>query len=164
MISLTFRDFYDCRYEDGEYDLYVLRDKDAVLYVGISRENVHDRWFGGGFSHMNTVAWSDYPVSSTDLIGERVYINYPESLEWTMELWSVNDCVEYIGENTGVPKGVLSKNLSVIESEMIRILTPLYNRTMNRKRNLEPRTRAEKERHDLREKKLDSIYDSIFNT
>jgi len=48
MIEINFKDFYEYRYrEDGFYELYVIKNAfEEILYVGISNQNIWNRWFG----------------------------------------------------------------------------------------------------------------------
>ncbi|MDO9299755.1 MAG: hypothetical protein Q7T89_00160 [Anaerolineales bacterium] len=48
MIEITFREFYELKYqEDGFHELYVAKnDLGEILYVGISSQKNLDRWFG----------------------------------------------------------------------------------------------------------------------
>jgi integrase len=48
MIEITFKEFFEYKYqEDGFYELYVMQNGlGDTLYVGISSQNIWNRWFG----------------------------------------------------------------------------------------------------------------------
>jgi len=63
MIEITFKDFCEYRYhEDGFYELYVVKNGlEEILYVGISDQNIWNRWFG----------WNDHIMGDASyMIGE----------------------------------------------------------------------------------------------
>lgn len=121
---LGFEQFMSGDYEEEEHnDLYVLRNEEGVLYVGISRNDIWDRWFSGWGSHMiRTIYGEWYPNSS---VGEAVVTNMPASLKWTIELWTREDCAAFLGVDP-TPYNMLSRNL---EAKMINRLHASLNIT-----------------------------------
>jgi hypothetical protein len=158
VIAITFYDFYHRNYKKGNFSLYVLRDGKTVLYVGISKVDIWDRWFGNLTPHMEVFKTEKHQVfRGNTRAGRSVAENYPESIKWTVELWTVDDCKEYL-LSFGVDKTYLSDLLSV-EREMIRQRKPLYNVQNSVGGSDMPRTKKEKELF----RKQAEIYNSIFN-
>ena len=93
MKTLRFSDFYKANYDDTGYELYLLKDSaGAAMYIGISRDSIWHRWFGGGTSHMDCdVAGKIYGKS---YIGEIIERRLPSSWEWVIELWTKEDCLK----------------------------------------------------------------------
>jgi hypothetical protein len=108
-IKIRFEDFKDGNYSGEERNLYILWRDDVCLYVGISRNNVWNRWFGNLSPH-----YSYYGSQ----VGRCVLRNQPESMEWEIEL-------RYIG---------FLNDLEETESELIFQLDPLFNVIYNTKK------------------------------
>jgi len=52
MIELDFVQFHEQHYREQRYELYVLKNGlGDILYIGISKSNIWERWFGWG-GHM----------------------------------------------------------------------------------------------------------------
>src|SRR5690349_18734117 len=137
MIALTFRDFYNEKFERKPYSLYLVRDGDVVLYIGISSDYLWNRWFGGGFSHMRLVPTGkgkSVPMSNGSTIANKIEVNYPESAYWTIELWINDDCIEHLSKFEDVSFLIACKprKTEEIEASMIHHFKPLYNGTHNR--------------------------------
>ena len=53
MKLLKFSEFYKGEFADEGYELYFVKDiEEKPMYIGISRDSIWHRWFGGGPSHM----------------------------------------------------------------------------------------------------------------
>lgn len=48
MIEITFREFYELKYqEDALHELYVVKNGlGDILYIGITSQTIWERWFG----------------------------------------------------------------------------------------------------------------------
>lgn len=101
MITLTFKDFSNPENfpDNVGIELYVLRNKQEFLYVGISKSNVWNRWFGSRGRmwkvfdrNGNHIGWN-----STGYVGITIIKEMPESLLWEIDLWSLKECVEFLG-------------------------------------------------------------------
>lgn len=158
MISLSFKQFMSGEYTTrGYHELYVLRNKEDILYIGIS-QNISWRWFGGLSSHLMQNIYGEWIYNST--AGEVVVRNMPESLDWTIELWTLRDCVRFLGGK--IRKWKLTyRGINIIEPYMIMRLKPLLNVSL-----------ADGYHHsqELRQKylpvdedRLQAIYNAIFN-
>jgi hypothetical protein len=150
MLTMFFSDFYIGEYEDLGYELYLLRDSDgAVMYIGIAKDSIWHRWFEGGTSHMESQTGGR--LYGKSVIGEVVERRFPNSWNWTIELWTKEDClkvcdVDYRG------KDVEKLTIESIESQMIVKFEPLYNVIHGGGRHEDP----------LITKGLDTIYKDIF--
>lgn len=131
MIAISFDKFARGDYPPEEYELYVVRDGDSVRYVGISSSGIGHRWFGGqGWGHMfKTVGGQWYGYSS---IGREIVSRMPESMNWTIELWTFDDCTELFREKIK-QEGYCIERLTIktYEPWMIRARKPALNCTHN---------------------------------
>jgi len=124
MQKLTMQKFINGDYTEKGESLYMVRDGETLLYIGISKANIANRWLGyRGHVYRN----HNGELTGTSTIGQVVADNMPESLTWTMELWTVNDCIAYLDDKT--PK---SRELESLERSLIQELTPLFNTVHNR--------------------------------
>ena len=94
MITMSFGEFAKGKYDTKNelHQLYVvIGDKDEVLYVGISKAGIWDRWFGwrGRMPKNGNGSW--FPM---DYISVEIVEHLPESLAWTIELWTLSDCLK----------------------------------------------------------------------
>ena len=156
MISITFRDFYKQNYRDDfKYSLYLVRDAETILYIGIARAGIWSRWFSQRSSHM--AFYKNIPVSYGDSreIGRKIELNYPESLEWVIELWTEKDCHKFLSKQGKR----YYKDLLNAERCMIEHFKPLYNIQHNIGGSTIPRT--DKEKEDFR--RIGEAYNEIFN-
>jgi hypothetical protein len=89
--ALNFSEFYKGDYADEGYELYLVKDvNQKVMYIGISRDSIWHRWFGGGPSHMDTN--SAGKVYGKSYIGEVIERRFPSSWDWVVELWTRKEC------------------------------------------------------------------------
>jgi hypothetical protein len=96
MQSMTFKDFMECKYVGANEKLYVIKDSDGIVqYIGISNCNIWNRWFSGYNSH-----FYGYPdnLMSTSRISEAIRDKMPDSLGWSILLFTKKDCIEYCYE------------------------------------------------------------------
>jgi hypothetical protein len=150
MKALLFSEFYEGNYEDHGYELYLIRDPDGnVMYIGISRDSIWHRWFGGGTSHMDRDTIGR--IYGKSYIGEVIERRFPISWKWLIELWTKEDCLEVCAaELTG--KDLEKIEIESIEPYMIVRLEPLYNVIHGGGRHEDP----------LTTKTLDTIYKDLF--
>jgi hypothetical protein len=76
MKAVRFSEFYTGQFKDDGFELYLVRDIDQrAMYIGISRDSIWQRWFGGGPSHME--ANSAGKVYGKSYIGEVIERRFP---------------------------------------------------------------------------------------
>ncbi len=155
MIELALYDFHKQNYEDNGYCLYVVKNGlDDILYIGISDVDVWGRWFGWG-GHM---MWDGNVIYGESAVGTKIENNLPDSLSWKIQLWTLNDCVDFLGK--AIPPHN-ARTVKSIEPLMIRRLSPALNATYNYNPRKDTTPKSEKEM--TLEKRADQAYDEIFN-
>jgi hypothetical protein len=131
MHKIKFGDFMEASYPD-RYDqdawLYVVRNGSNVLYVGVTRSGIHNRWFGSGFSHMYYERFITQTWNGNSSIGSYVANNLPGSREWIIEFWTSNDLYKYFKPNR---RDVWQEKQ--FEVMMIRKRKPVFNVTFNKR-------------------------------
>ncbi len=124
--------------------------------MGISANDIWERWFGWG-GHMT---WDGNVIYGESPIGVKIESHLPDSLQWKIQLWSLEDCLEFCREE--LPNG-LSEEITIqdLEPIMIQRLSPTLNTTYNQNpgKDATPKTKKEVER----EKLLDQLYKKIFD-
>lgn len=115
--TLAFSTFLNDIDIDGNYNLYIIRHPNCVLYVGISTNNIWNRWFHMPDSHMRFVQKYSGTLEGgkwigSSPIGMAIQKNFPSSLQWTIELQQHQ-----------------LQNLREREQELIHQLRPLFNTT-----------------------------------
>lgn len=155
MVEITFREFFEYRYRDDEFfELYVMKNGlDENLYVGISSQNVWNRWFG--WSGHITVG-DKFLVGESE-IGRKVVDHLPNSWGWKIQLWTLDDCVEFCADALN-PLG--RYNIKLLEPMVIQKLRPSLNCTYNLNPGFDHTPKSDKEK--LREIELDRAYRKIF--
>ncbi len=150
MKSLKFSEFYKGQFADDGYELYIVKDNnEKIMYIGISRDSIWHRWFGGGQSHMDTN--TDGKIYGKSYIGEVVKRRFPSSWDWIIELWTTEDCLKACeAEFSG--KDINKIEIESIEPYMIVKFEPLYNVMHGGGHHEDP----------LTTKKLDTIYKDLF--
>ena len=141
MIELTFLSFHEQQYQEQQFCLYVVRNaSEDVLYVGISLNDIWERWFGWG-GHMT---WDG---------------SVPDSLKWKIQLWSLKDCFEFCRDE--LPTDTSTTTVHDIEPIMIRKFSPTLNGThiLNRGKDNTPKSKRDVERENA----LDQAYKEIFD-
>ena len=156
MIELTLLDFHEQPYHEQQFCLYVLKNaSEDVLYVGISVNDIWERWFGWG-GHM---LWDGIVIYGESPIGIKIENYLPDSLKWKIQLWNLNDCLEFCKEEIPIDNSTIT--IHDIEPIMIRKLSPALNGThnINPGKDSTPKSKREIER----QKALDQLYKEIFN-
>src|SRR5687767_4685679 len=78
MIELDFQQFHDQQYREQRYELYMLKNGlGDILYIGISKNDIWERWFGWG-GHM---MWDGEVKKKWNLSEKRM--NYIEKFSTT---------------------------------------------------------------------------------
>ena len=85
-IKMNFREFYSGEWvsDDQFYELYIISKDDDIFYIGISRDSVWHRWFGGR-GHIPNWNTGCYCAST---VGCRIIDNLPGSWEYTVGLYT----------------------------------------------------------------------------
>jgi hypothetical protein len=150
MQAMKFFEFYKGHFADGGYELYFVKDiEERPMYIGISRDSIWHRWFGGGPSHMDINA--DGKIYGKSYFGEVMERRFPASWDWIIELWMKEECISAcINEFSGRDPDKIE--IESVEPYMIAKFEPLYNVTHAGGRHEDPITT----------KKLDSIYKDLF--
>ena len=155
MIELTFQNFHEQKYDDAGYCLYIVKNGlGDVLYIGISEADVWTRWFGWG-GHMT---WDGDVVYAESPIGVKIENHLPDSLSWNIQLWTLEDCMEFLGDF--IPPHV-NRTIQDIEPLMIKRLSPALNRTYNYTPGKDTTPQSDKEKKW--ENYVNKSYDEIFN-
>ena len=150
MIAIKFSKFYSGDYDDDGFELYVIKDSDRkVMYIGVSRDSIWLRWFGGGTSHMDMN--TDGKIYGRSYIGEVIERRLPNSWDWVIELWTKEDCLKTLGEEFEGKDGKRI-NIEALEPYMINKFEPLYNVMYSSGSHEDP----------LTTKKLDEAYKKLF--
>jgi hypothetical protein len=163
MIELSFFDFHenyhnirDEKFPNDIFQLYVVKNGwGDVLYVGISTIDVWGRWFGWG-GHM---CWDGNVIYGDSPIGVKIENNLPNSLQWMIQLWSLDDCLEYC--KSSLPNNGVEMKIEDIEPLMIQKLRPALNVIYNTDpgKDTTPKSKKEIELEDRARK----AYIEIFN-
>jgi hypothetical protein len=163
MIELTFYDFHEHYYEIRDkqfphefFQLYVMKNGlGDILYVGISTDCVWGRWFGWG-GHM---CWDGNILRGDSPIGVRIENHLPESLQWKIQLWTVDDCRDFCASR--LPDNGVGMNIRDIEPVMIQKLRPALNIIYNTNpgKDTTPKSKKEIELEELADKAYHEIFD-----
>lgn len=125
MYSLKFSDFMNGNYDekiDSGTVLYVIRDmNNKVLYIGISRAGIWNRWFSSVRSHIfQNYLGEKYATSS---IGKYILENLPNSNNFIIELWKIKELCKKFGVKEEYGYYLLEE----LEAEMIHEYHPALN-------------------------------------
>ena len=155
MIEITFKDFYEYKYnEDGFHELYVMKNGfEDILYVGISNQNIWNRWFGWN-GHI--MAGPNFMVGESS-VGRKIVDHLPDSWDWKIQLWTLDDCMAFCADGLN-PNGRYT--IQMIEPFMIYKLHPVLNATNNPNPGIDHMPKSEKEKR--REAELDKAYYEVF--
>lgn len=128
MISLKFKDFRAANYDDSEnYELYILKHQ-KIMYIGISRRGIWNRWFSGWGSHL-AKNYENLWFANTHA-GRAIIENQPFSDAWLIELWTREDCLDFLkDEITELHYCIDRVEIENIEPLMIQKLKPELNST-----------------------------------
>jgi len=158
MIEITFEDFLDHNFpEDGEesFELYVMKNGlGNVLYVGISRNNIWNRWFAFG----GHILWDGKYVIGQSAVGQKIVDHLPDSLKWKIKLWTIEDCIKFCND---ILPPLRRYTIELAEPYMIKKLSPILNINYNLSPGSDTTPKSKKEIE--REKYIDKIYREIFD-
>ena len=121
-INLTFEQFMNHNYEesnDENFSIYVVKDQETALYVGMTTRNAFDRWFG----------WNGHFRSGTpsSTIAQIIHANKPDSLTWGIELLSDAHIKKYLSERNLNKSCRWKDKVLLAEKSLIQELRPLFN-------------------------------------
>ncbi len=121
MLQTTIRDLLDGAVDVTGYQLYVVKDGEAVLYVGQSIDAAK-RLRGHISSRVHSYG---------SLLGKAIYENKPRSEEWVVELYAVDECSDLIKE--WFPRAFIASEEATryAEDALTHQFNPLYNRATN---------------------------------
>ena len=121
MLTITVGDVLNDKLPDsgwGKFRIYVFRDQDFVLYVGKTEQNIIDRIEEHlGLSHREE-----------SHVGQLVADNLPHSLEWCIDLMTLDDCDVFVQHHFAVDH---NKDVRLAEQALIREYSPPLNRESN---------------------------------
>jgi integrase/recombinase XerC len=122
MIELTFLEFHEQKYRDQRFCLYVVKNRnEAILYIGISTNDVWERWFAWG----GHITWDREIIYGESPIGIKIEDHLPASLHWKIQLWTLRDCLEFCGKE--LPDDTSGISIHDVEPIMIQKLSPVMN-------------------------------------
>jgi hypothetical protein len=155
MIELSFWDFHEGKYDEEGYSLYVMKNGfGGILYIGISQLDIWSRWFSWG----GHITWDGNVIYGESSVGVKIERNLPDSLSWKIQLWTLNDCIKFCGDD--IPSHNI-RTIQAIEPIMIKKLSPILNSRYNYNPGKDTTPKSEKEK--AWEKYVDQAYDEIFN-
>jgi len=155
MIEITFREFFEYKYhEDGFHELYVMKNGlDEILYIGISSENIWNRWFG---SRGHIMVGMNYLIGESS-VGRKVVDHLPDSWDWKIQLWTLDDCMTFCAGELN-PNGRYT--IKWLEPFMIQKLRPSLNVIYNLNPGIDNTPLSEREKKRMAA--LDKAYREIF--
>lgn len=123
MIQATVRDFARGKLDAINYEghfIYIIRDREHVLYVGRSVDTVRRL-----YEHIS-------PTSriASDEIGDLIWENRPASLSWQIELLTISDCMPFVKAQYPLWK-LDDCSMDMAEKVMIRLYHPSINKSNN---------------------------------
>ena len=156
MIEITFKDFYEYKYhEDGFHELYIMKNGiEEILYVGISNQTIWNRWFGWN-GHI--IGDARYMVGES-AVGKKVVDHLPDSWDWKIQLWTLDDCVEFCADEL---KPNRRYDIKMLEPVIIQKLHPSLNTIYNLEPGVDHTPKSEKEKQ--REVELNNAFRNIFD-
>lgn len=121
---------------DHAYRLYVVRDGDTTLYVGLSRDPFYRLQEHTGLGDGDVAA-------EPSRIGDLILRFLPDSLAWDVDLYTLDDCTSYVAQIARggylalyeENKGRLSAEkwcMEIAEEALIEVLRPCINISKNR--------------------------------
>jgi hypothetical protein len=138
MISMKFSEFLE-KGQDVLWDhnndpqVYVVRRGKELLYIGRAKNGIWERWFQDTSCHMrydiiNGENWLGYHSN----IAEKIIKNLPEAFDWVFDLWTVDECLEFLEyeqqyEIRWGHKPIDYDRLRTVEEKMIFNLHPRVN-------------------------------------
>ena len=156
MIELTFQEFHEQQYKEDRFCLYIVKNRQGdVLYIGISTINVWERWFAWS-GHM---VWDGKVIYGESPIGVKIEDHLPDSLRWKIQLWTLDDCIQFC--RMELPEDTLALTIGDIEPIMIQKLSPALSIIFNLHPGKDRTPKSEKE--IKRDQYLDEMYKKIFD-
>jgi hypothetical protein len=154
MIEMNFETFHNGEYQDDGYELYMIKNGFGdLLYIGISQRDIWERWFGFG----GHILWSGNNATGNSAIGQRIVDHLPNSLNWKISLWSVDNCVTFCKNDFHIPA---APTIKLLEPYMINKLSPIMNQACNLHPGKDTTPKSQKSLE--REKILDEVYRKVF--
>ncbi len=130
MLTLGFDQFMEGKYPDDfqmPFQMYVLRDMIKTLYVGISTRNVWNRWFSDRGHMTQNVDGRWFGISA---IGQHVVENMPSSLQYVIDLWTLQDGLStFETELRQAGYSLERTDIHCVEPIAIQRLRPTFNVT-----------------------------------
>lgn len=162
MIELSFWNFHEQNYLRKGYYFYVMKNGfGGVLYAGISTVDVWERWFGWG----GHITWDGNVIYGESSTGVKIENHLPDSLSWKIQLWTLEDCSKFCGQELPDLKLMSAAEYKQvvcnIEPLMIAKISPALNRTYNLNPGKDITPKSQKEKNW--EKYVDQAYNEIFN-
>jgi hypothetical protein len=129
-LRLSFKNFFKGEYPEvgtnGEaFQLYIVRHRRSVKYIGISQQNIYNRWFSFSRSHIIVNIYGELLGNST--IGKYVAEHKNEIY---FELWTCSDCKQYCIEHK-IPMSLKRYEIKDYEPILINKMKPGLNQTYN---------------------------------
>src|SRR3989304_5862991 len=155
MIEITFKEFYKYKYSKEDFhELYVVKNGlDDILYIGISSQNIWNRWFGWN-GHITD--GPRYLVGESS-VGRKIVDYLPESWDWKIQLWTLEDCIAFCTDELPPRK---CYDIKFLEPFMIQKLHPILNATFNLNPGVDHMPISEREKK--REAELDKAFYEVF--
>jgi hypothetical protein len=157
MIEISFKDFYEYKYQDpvdNFFELYVMKNGfDDVLYIGISNQNIWNRWFGWN----GHITFSNKFIGGESSVGRKIVDHLPDSWDWRIQLWTLEDCASFCKD---ILPSASNYPIQFLELLMIKKLSPVLNNNYNLNPGIDHMPKSEKEK--IREAELDKAYKDVF--
>lgn len=91
-------------------------------------------------------------------VGVKIERSIPDSLKWKIQLWTLEDCIDFLGND--IPPHN-NRTIKEIEPLMIKNLSPILNVTYNNNPGVDTTPKSDKEK--AWDKYVDQAYNEIFN-
>lgn len=141
MIMYKIKDFLSSEkeidYEDNDLEVYVVRNNEEILYVGMAKHGIYRRWFidPGHHIYLNK---NNLPIRGYSKIGNRIMDDLPRSMDWEIDLWSIKDLLLFFNKDYRIENKKMridcfytgldfECSLKYIEGYLIVYLNPLLN-------------------------------------
>lgn len=129
MIEIDFQDFHDQNYEETGYELYVMKNGlGDVLYVGISKWSIWERWFGWS-GHM---VWLDNLVNCVNLCKDEFH-NSPSPDISFIEPIMINKLSPILNVSCNIQPGKETTPKSKKEIEREKLLDEAYRKIFEKR-------------------------------
>jgi len=137
MIQMTINKFYHFKDDSNDFhQLYIIeKPKNHILYIGISKIGIWNRWFGNSGRMRKNIENKFY---STDSISEKIIENMPESMNWIIKLYTIQDCILELKDelyqkykHKDFNKFIIINDIEGMEQLFIKKLHPELNVMLN---------------------------------